>query len=221
MSSSSARTTAEPRLREAWSGDSPLRAAASERLLDASHRCVVRDGVAAVSIASVALEAGVSRPTVYRYFKDRSALVSATLVRGGAELADSLDDHLRGVRGAAEMAIEAQLHVLDSISSNPLLSEAWHASVIDADIVADFTSARSVALARRGLDRLVVEAGWSEREADEAVELMLRILLTLLIAPGKRSDPAALRRFLERRLVPGLGLADVGRCRDDAADDAD
>jgi hypothetical protein len=93
--------------------------------------------------------------------------------------------------------------------------------VIDADIVADFTSARAIALARRGLARLVVEAGWSEGEADEAVELMLRILLTLLIAPGKRSDPAALRRFLERRLLPGLGLADVGRRRNDTAGDAD
>jgi len=219
VSSPSTSSSAAPGLREAWSCDSPLRAAASERLLDATQRCIVRDGIAAVSIASVALEAGVSRPTVYRYFKDRSALVRATLLRGGAALADSLDGHLRTVRGAAEMAVEAHLHVLDSVSSSPLLSEAWRASMIDADVVADFTSLHAIALARRGLDRLVVEAGWSDSEADEAVELMLRLLLTLLIAPGERSDRTALRRFLEHRLVPALRLCDVDPHPGDATHD--
>jgi AcrR family transcriptional regulator len=192
----------------AWSGDSPLRAAAEERLLDATTRCIERDGTAAVSIASVALEAGVSRPTVYRYFKDRSALVRAALLRGGAGLARALDTHLRGFAGAGRKTIEAQLFVIDAVPGDPLLSEAWRASVLDADVLADFTTPQAIALARHGLRCLVDEAGWDDAEADEAVEFMLRVLLTLLVAPGDKREPRTLRPFLERRLLPGLGLVD-------------
>src|SRR5215470_2800500 len=72
-----------PRPRLAWAGRPPQPAAARERLLDAASRCVARDGLAVTGIASVADEAGVSRPTVYRYFADRDALVEAALLRAG------------------------------------------------------------------------------------------------------------------------------------------
>ena len=49
-------------------------------------------------------------------------------------------------------------------------------------------------------------AGWSGATADEAVETMLRVLLSLLAAPEPRRGDAALRGYLTRRLVPALGL---------------
>ena len=74
--------------REAWDGDPPHRTAARERLLEVAALCVARDGIAGTGIAHVALEAGVSRPTVYRYFKDREELIRSVLLQAGLRLAN-------------------------------------------------------------------------------------------------------------------------------------
>jgi hypothetical protein len=77
--------------------------------------------------------------------------------------------------------------------------------VIDAAMLADFTGPDVVALAREALDGFVKAGGWSDEEADEIVEWMLRVLLSLLVAPAPDRSEAELRSLLNRRLVPVLG----------------
>ena len=206
MSRNSNATPAETR--EAWAGDSPLRGAARERLLDAAARCIVRDGLTSTGIAGVASEAGVSRPTVYRYFEDRHVLVQATLLRAAGALATRLAEHLRAFQGAARKAIEAELFVLAEVPRDPLLREVWNSTVLDAGMLADVTRPLTLALAREALAGLEAAAGWDDAAAGEAVELMLRMLLSLLVAPGPERSDDELRHFFERRLVPALGLTE-------------
>ena len=56
------------------------------------------------------------------------------------------------------------------------------------------------------IENLVEATGWDEREADEVTEVALRFVLSLFTAPGPARSRAELRAFLERRLVPALGL---------------
>lgn len=191
--------------RESWAGDPPLRRAARRRLIEAATCCVVRDGFAATSLSSVAAEAGVSRPTVYRYFADRHALLRATMLHAAGSLADDLSRHLRAFQQQpGRMAVEAMLYVLGEVPRNPLLAAMWGSTALDSAMLADFTGAEVVAMARGALAELVKAAGWSDAEADEAVEWMLRVLLSLLVAPGPQRSQAALRGLLERRLLPAL-----------------
>src|SRR5262245_39225928 len=104
-----------PRSRLAWAGRPPQPEAARERLLEAAARCIVRDGLAATGIASVADEAGVSRPTVYRYFEDRGALIEAALLRAGAAQLADLKAHLARFAEPEEKAVEAVLFALRDI----------------------------------------------------------------------------------------------------------
>jgi hypothetical protein len=60
---------------------------------------------------------------------------------------------------------------------------------------------------RNAVKDLVRAAGWAGEAADEAVEVMLRMLLSLLAAPEPRRSDAALRAFLMRRIVPALDLS--------------
>lgn len=193
--------------RAAWAGDPPQRSAARERLLDAAARCVARNGLPATGIASVALEAGVSRPTVYRYFADRQALVEETLLRAGRGVTDRLAAQLRRFDDPRRQAVEAMLFALREVRRDPILCQVWSSTALDASALEAFTRPATVAWTREALELLVANAGWSDAEADEAIELMLRFLLALMAAPEPRRSPAALRAFLRRRLLPGLGLA--------------
>jgi AcrR family transcriptional regulator len=201
------RAAEPPRPAASWAGDSPLPGAARERLLEAATRCIARDGIDGLSMAAVATDAGVSRPTVYRYFADRRALLEATLFYAGRSLADSLGDRLRGYASPADKAIEAMLFVHAEIPRDPVLGALWGATRLDAFAVAGITRPTAVAWACHALKDLVQTAGWSRDEAEEAVEMMLRTLLSLLVAPEPRRGEADLRAYLMRRLVPALGLA--------------
>lgn len=196
----------------AWAGDPPtLHAAARERLLDAAVRCVARDGIGGANIAAVAAEAGVSRPTVYRYFADHQALVQETLLYAARDLVERLGVQLRRFSSPAEMAVEAMRFVLREIPQEPVLGAMWNAALLDADAVASITRPPVVTWSRAALDPLVRAARWSDAETGEMLEVMLRMLLSLLAAPEPRRDDAALRGFLMRRLVPALGLPTPGR----------
>ncbi|MCM3883872.1 TetR/AcrR family transcriptional regulator [Frankia sp. R82] len=65
-----------------WGSESALLddAEARRRLIAAAGRCVVRRGSSRIRIEEVAVEAGVSRSTVYRYFHTRDDLILAVLL---------------------------------------------------------------------------------------------------------------------------------------------
>jgi AcrR family transcriptional regulator len=62
-------------------------AARRQQILDAAHRCFLRDGFHATSIQDVIAEAGLSVGAVYRYFKSKDDLIRAIAesVIGGAD----------------------------------------------------------------------------------------------------------------------------------------
>ncbi len=203
---SSTEKPAEGRTGAAWAGDPPHRGAARDRLLEAAVGCIARDGLAATGIAAVAAEAGVSRPTVYRYFTDRSELVQAALRRSARTMTDQLDERLRSLSDPAEQAVEAVIAVLTLVPSDPALGEVWASAALDASAVHGFTRPTAVAMTRKALEPLVASAGWSEENAEEAVEVILRFILSLLASPEPVRTENELRAFLHRRMVPALAL---------------
>jgi AcrR family transcriptional regulator len=54
---------------------------AQRALLRAAEQCFLDDGVRRTTMDDIARRAGVSRPTVYRYFRDRDDLVVAVISR--------------------------------------------------------------------------------------------------------------------------------------------
>jgi AcrR family transcriptional regulator len=190
--------------RTPWSGDPPQPEAARERLLGAAARCIARDGLAATSVASVASEAGVSRPTVYRYFEDRDALVNEALRVAADRLRSTVLERIETLPTPAEMVVEAVVVAVHEIPADDVLRAIWSSTALDATVVGAFTEPPALEWARSCLAPVIAAAGWSARDADEVVELVLRMVLSLLVTPAPHRSPAELRAFLRRRLVPGL-----------------
>ncbi len=206
MIDSSADEEPHRKQREAWDGDPPQRTAARERLLEIAALCVARDGIAGTGIAHVALEAGVSRPTVYRYFKDREELIRSVLLQSGLRLANEVQKHIRAFADPGEKVVESTLFTLRAIRENPVLRQVWQPAMFDANVLHGFTQPASITFTRVAFAEIIETTGWGEAEAAEAMEFMLRMILSLLAAPEPRRSEQELREFLRRRLVPALGL---------------
>ncbi len=192
--------------REAWDGDPPQRNAARERLLEVAAHCVARDGLTDTGIAHVALEAGVSRPTVYRYFKDRNELIRSVLMQAGLRLANEVRVHMKRFDDPAESAVEAMIFTLRGVRENPVLKQVWNPPVFDALVLRGFTQPASIAFSRVAFGDFIDAAGWDEAESTEVMEYMLRLIMSLLASPDPKRNDQELRDFLRRRFVPALGL---------------
>jgi len=190
-----------------WDGDPPHAAAAQQRLLEATGRCIAREGIAATTVAAVAAEAGVSRQTVYRYFDGRDQLVLRAVRAAAEELRTKIDLHVRALSDPADMIVETVVFALAELRKDPVLRAMMDPSQLDSAVTTRMTKRPGIEWARETLSPAIEAAGWSKADADASLELILRVVLSLIISPSPERNPEELRAFLYRHLIPGLGLA--------------
>jgi AcrR family transcriptional regulator len=193
--------------RPGWDGNPPSSdEEAIRRILDAAHRCIARTGDA--GIAEVAREVGVTRQTVYRYFRTTDALLVAAATDDAAAFLTRIERHLAGATGTpSEIVVEALAFTIERLPVEPSLGLLLAPRRIGL-LSRDFTSPTAIALGRSLLERLPVD--WSAVEGgdatlDELVEHVLRIIQSFALDPGTppRSG-AGLRAYLSRWLGPAV-----------------
>jgi AcrR family transcriptional regulator len=94
----------------------PDRESRREELLDAADRIVQRDGTA-VSMASIAAEAGITKPILYRHFGDKGGLYAALAARHTERLLLVLQEALAAggdARERVERTIGAYLATIEA-----------------------------------------------------------------------------------------------------------
>jgi AcrR family transcriptional regulator len=75
----------------------------ADRILDAAQRLVFRSGARKMSLSDVANLAGVSRPTIYRYFVSKEELIDALGKRERQRFTIAMDKAVSGVTGVARL----------------------------------------------------------------------------------------------------------------------
>jgi AcrR family transcriptional regulator len=75
----------------------------ADRILDAAQRLVFRTGARKMSLSDVATLAGVSRPTIYRYFVSKEELIDALGKRERRRFNTAMDKAMSGVVGVARL----------------------------------------------------------------------------------------------------------------------
>jgi len=85
----------------------------ADRILDAAQRLVFRTGARKMSFTDVATLAGISRPTVYRYFASKEQLIDALGKRERRRFNAAMDDAVSGLVGLARL--EAAIDVVATV----------------------------------------------------------------------------------------------------------
>lgn len=116
-------TQSEARRSTHWGSDSPASDAdARERLLDAADECYARRGVVGTRIDHIAEVAGVHRTTVYSYFPNKNALLSASFVRSAGAILAAVKSHFLTDEPFVEQFVKATLESLEATRTSPTMA---------------------------------------------------------------------------------------------------
>jgi AcrR family transcriptional regulator len=209
---------------------SPRPRVAPERraaIVQATIRCLARDGYAALTMKRIAAEAGVSPGILHYYFRDKRAILARATATVVADLDRRVATEARGARdarGRLRALLRACLRVaLESRDFWAVFIELWGEALHDRDLAR--LNRRAYARARRFLARSVARGtaagAFRPVSPDEAAVVILALTdglsLQLTFDPGLMPLGRAVR-LAEQALAAYLAApagADLGERRDE------
>ena len=186
----------------------PGRSGTEAKILDAARRVFLRFGPAKVSIQDVALEAGVSRGSVYKYYKNRDKLIASVKEFAEVLFADDLDRAMAMGANFEDQVLEAAFLFQEYLRIRP--NSPGHSEFVALELTlhsGPFVELISTVV-RRYLE-LARARGEIRRDLpiDWGAEWIARILISLVNNPAQAfddSDPAQLESFVRAFAVRGL-----------------
>ncbi|MFZ2872599.1 TetR/AcrR family transcriptional regulator [Zavarzinia sp.] len=178
-----------------------------QRVLEAAIACVKQWGIEKTSLLDIARQAGVTRPTVYRYFTSREDVLSAALLQSAAAMARRLIAHIEGEADPAERFVRAILFLLDDVPKEPQLSVMTLSSLATYVSEDALINAEGFGLSLLLMKQILAGVAMTEDEWREVTEATIRMLLSLLNMAGPvKRDEEQMRGFIMRRMLPMTGL---------------
>ena len=183
-----------------------------QRILDAAMECVRQWGIEKTNLNDIAKQAGVTRPTVYRYFASRNEVLSAAMLQSAANLSQRMLAHVEGVADPSARVVEALLFGLSELPK-----EAYLGVIMQTDLNAfvsedAMSNAQGWALLVLLMRAILSDLAIPDADLEEITEVAIRMILSLLLIKGPKARQAEeWRGFLTRRLLPMLGLERYAR----------
>ncbi len=161
-----------------------------ERVLEAAYAHTVERGWDRVRVGEIAVESGVSRPTLYREFGNKDGLGEALMIREADRFFAAINAELHGEHATVGAALGAASRlVVAEAAVNPLLRSVLAGSHEGDAGLLPFLTSRSDSI-REGARGLI--AAWlTEREpgidpvtVEETVDAVVRLVISHIVAPA-------------------------------------
>lgn len=180
------------------------------RLWDAARAEFCRHGLQQASIAAIARQAGVSRPTLYRHCGTKDQIISAVILREVVEALGRLKGATQELATAEERTAEALVLGMRETRTNDLV-RALRAH--DPDLLIKGVLRHEdnhMKLLRSTIAGILNDASIDKTAAEQAVEIIIRLVGTLLMAPSPvlpLSTDEQARLFAEKYFIPIVAAA--------------
>jgi len=193
-----------------WRGDPPKSdEEARQRIIEATARCVDRYGARKTGLTDVAEELGVTRATIYRYYRNIEDLIKATSLAAADEFTDRLIAHVAPLTEPADILVEVLAFTIERIPVEPYVG-LLIAMGRSASFGAEMLSPIAIRLTHELLERLPIDwtaHGYDDAELGGLAEFLLRLLHSYIPDPSNRRPAGDPRPFLRRWLVPAFEAA--------------
>jgi AcrR family transcriptional regulator/DNA-binding XRE family transcriptional regulator len=174
----------------------------AQRIVDAAVECLVNVGWAKTTVSEVAARAGLSRPTVYSYFKTRDDLFFEVSSAAAQRISNRLMAVAEaGTSSGAEFVVESVVSAVREYRRDPA------ASLMGLIRPGEVLATAAVEVSRAALLPLLSWEPQLADELDEVAETVMRFVVSLMIEDGSRHrTDDDLRAYLYRRLIPSLHI---------------
>jgi AcrR family transcriptional regulator len=185
------------------------------RVLGAAKRCCERWGRSKVTVDDIAVEAGVSRATVYRLFPGgRDNLFEALRRRETEDFLHELSAKLAGASTFEDVVVDAIVHATAALRTDEHLQLMLASE--PGSVVQELT-VEGVPVILRGAAEFL--GPWfapyiGDESSAELSELLARLVISHFLAPSRRldlADRAAATDFVRRFILPAYTLTPIGR----------
>lgn len=171
---------------------------AGNAILDAAAELFAARGVDAVAMSDIAQAAGCSRPTLYRYFENRRALLLAFVQRETLRIAERIRERTADLPDRGDRIATAIGTAIESVRETPTLT-AWFElgeGALAAELAQSSTAMRAFAAA------VLTDDPDSDADLDLKVQWAIRVIISLLTVPA--GGPAAERELITKFVAPVL-----------------
>jgi AcrR family transcriptional regulator len=183
------------------------------RILDAAHELFLSFGLRRTTIDGIAKRAGLGRPTLYRRFRDKDAIVQAVFMRESRRLIAEVWGQVADVREPDEVLVRAFVVATRIVATHPLTRRLLDTEaelilphmMLNAGPLIDLGHALIDAPARE----LQSRGHFQGLDVELLLEVMARLFLSVVTTPSTRLDASeakleqlaegVLRPMLERR----------------------
>lgn len=179
-----------------------------ERLLEAAYRCVARDGLAKTSMEDVAIEAELSRATVYRHFpQGRDQLVREVIAWESSRFFERLARAVASQVELADLLEEALVFAHRAVGEHAVLQKMLETEPERLLPILTTDSGRLIALVKQflvlAMTRTEVRA---DLDADAAADYLARMVLSHIGGAGRwdLTDRAQVRELVRSQFLAGI-----------------
>jgi AcrR family transcriptional regulator len=192
--------------RSVWSGHPPSDDNdAKLRLGQAALRCVANVGLQKTTMSDIAKEAGVARPTLYKHFKNKTEAMIFAIDAASLEFAHSVETFGSQFDSAEERIIQTILFVVEEFPRQQYLSLVLDPDLSHALAERAFVEDATLRFSRIAIGPVIALRPDLRKQREEIAEVMSRFAISLILFPGRfKNSRLALRRFIQRRILPGL-----------------
>ena len=177
-------------------------------ILQAAVKCFDAAGPMRATVDDIAQVASVHRTTVYKYFPNRPAIISAVLLFEAQDLIDEATIFYEGPCPFIEQFANAYSHVVRGVRESRLLRRLFDPDAVDAVVHATGASEEFrdlVASSLRPIIALAAEKGElrADLDVDEVIEWLGSIAL-LLLGESFRDEGFDATEAMRRYVLPGI-----------------
>ena len=189
-----------------WSGNRPKTdTEAKIRLCDAALECIKRASFDKTTMSDIAKQAGITRPTLYKHFKNKNEIFFAAIDAAALLFADSVVAHAKQFATFEERVIETIVFVVTGLPRHRHLSLVLNNDCAETLRKRAFYDEATLVFSAMAAAPLIEVRLAIKGQGVEIAEIMARFAISIILFPGKfTSDYEGLRELIKKRILPGL-----------------
>jgi AcrR family transcriptional regulator len=173
--------------------------------MESSLKCIKQRGFEKTTMGDIAKEAGISRPTLYKYYKSKDEMFYGGIDLMALNFAEEVVKHSRKFESYEERVVEIIVFVVSELPKHEYLSLIFDTECSALLKERAFSAEETRLFSEMTAEPLIELRPSIHKEGVEITEMMSRFAISIIMFPGVYgNDKKELRRLIKKRLLPGL-----------------